>query len=73
VQALELHHQLLRFYNAFHADTRPANLKTAVKLQGREAGLPRPPMPSSSPEQIEALRRVVEKMARPLAMAGRQT
>ncbi len=73
MQALELHHQLLRFYNAFHADNRPANLKTAVKLQGREAGLPRPPMPPSSPEQVEKLRRVVESMGSPLAMAGRQT
>lgn len=70
-QALELHHQLLRFYNAFYADNRPANLKTALKLQGRDAGLPRPPMPPSTPEQVEKLRKVVETMGRPLATAGR--
>lgn len=70
-QALDLHHQLLRFYNAFYADNRPANLKTALKLQGRDAGLPRPPMPPSTPEQVEKLRKVVETMGRPLATAGR--
>ncbi|MDZ4801915.1 MAG: dihydrodipicolinate synthase family protein [Bryobacteraceae bacterium] len=71
VQALELHHQLLRFYNAFYADNRPANLKTALKLQGRDAGLPRPPMPPSTPEQVEKLRQVVETMGCPLATVGR--
>lgn len=69
--ALELHHNLLRFYNAFYADNRPANLKTALRLQGREAGLPRPPMPPSSPEQVEKLRQVIETMGRPLATVGR--
>jgi 4-hydroxy-tetrahydrodipicolinate synthase len=70
-QALHIHEQLLRFYNAFFADNRPANLKAAVKLQGREAGLPRPPMPPSSPEQIEKLKQALSAMGQPLAMAGR--
>ncbi len=70
-QALELHHQLLRFYNAFYADNRPANLKTALRLRGRDAGQPRPPMQPSSPEQVERLRQVVETMSRPLATAER--
>jgi 4-hydroxy-tetrahydrodipicolinate synthase len=71
VQALELHNQLLQFYNAFYADNRPANLKAALKLQGRDAGLPRSPMAPSSPEQVEKLRTALAAMSRPLATVGR--
>lgn len=69
--ALEIHERMLRFYNAFYADNRPANLKAALKLQGREAGLPRPPMPPSSPEQVERLKLVLASIGQPLELAGR--
>ena len=58
-RARELHHQLLRLWNAIDAPNLPANVKTAMKLQGREGGVPRAPMPVSSPEQIEAIRQAL--------------
>ena len=57
--ARELHRQLLRLWNAIDAPNLPANVKTAMKLQGREGGVPRAPMPVSSPEQTEAIRRAL--------------
>lgn len=53
--ALDLHHKLLRIWNALAGDNLPANVKSAIKLQGRVAGLPRSPMPISSPSQIAAI------------------
>lgn len=53
----EIHEALLRFWNAIFADNLPANVKTALALQGCDAGLPRAPMPATSPEtkaKIEA-------------------
>jgi 4-hydroxy-tetrahydrodipicolinate synthase len=55
-RARELHILLLRLWNAIEAPNLPANVRTAMKMQGREGGLPRPPMPVSSPEQTEAIR-----------------
>ena len=46
---------LLRVWNAIFANNLPANVKTAMKLQGRDGGLPRAPMPESSPAQAEAI------------------
>ena len=54
-RALEIHTMLLRVWNAIFADNLPANVKTAMKLQGRDGGLPRAPMPPSSPAQAEAI------------------
>ena len=54
--ALELHHHLLRIWNAIMADNLPANVKTALTLQGRPAGIPRLPMPESSAAQTQAIR-----------------
>ncbi|MCY3573716.1 MAG: dihydrodipicolinate synthase family protein [Chloroflexi bacterium] len=53
--ALELHGRLLPLWDAIMADNLPANVKTALALQGRPAGLPRMPMPASSPQQREAI------------------
>lgn len=53
--ALDLHHKLLRIWNALAGDNLPANVKSAIKLQGRVAGLPRSPMPISSPSQVAAI------------------
>ena len=49
--ALETHRKLLPIYNALEGDNMPANVKTALALQGRPAGAPRMPMPASSAEQ----------------------
>ena len=50
-----LHRQLLRIWNAIDGPNLPANVKTAMRLQGREGGFPRAPMPLSSPEQVKAI------------------
>ena len=55
VGALETHLQLLPIWNAIMDDNLPANVKTALALQGRPAGLPRMPMPASSGEQWAAI------------------
>ena len=59
VRALEFHKKLLRLWNAIEGDNLPANVKTALRLQGRQGGLPRAPMPESSPEQVEAIRQAL--------------
>jgi 4-hydroxy-tetrahydrodipicolinate synthase len=55
-RALDLHRKLLPLWNALMDDNLPANVKTAMDLQGRAGGRPRAPMPLSSQEQIEAIR-----------------
>jgi 4-hydroxy-tetrahydrodipicolinate synthase len=42
--ALDLHGKILRVWNAISGDRLPANVKCAIELQGRAAGLPRSPM-----------------------------
>lgn len=49
--AFATHRKLLPIFNALESDNMPANVKTALALQGRPAGLPRMPMPQSSAEQ----------------------
>jgi 4-hydroxy-tetrahydrodipicolinate synthase len=56
---LKLHKKLLRLWNALDAPNLPANVKTALQLQGRFGGAPRAPMPCSSPEQVEKIRRAL--------------
>ncbi|MCY4061995.1 MAG: dihydrodipicolinate synthase family protein [Chloroflexi bacterium] len=53
--AHDTHLKLLPIYNALEGDNMPANVKTALALQGRPAGLPRMPMPESSAEQRAAI------------------
>jgi len=53
--ALDAHLKLLPIYNALEGDNMPANVKTALALQGRPAGVPRMPMPESSAEQRAAI------------------
>ena len=55
-QALQLHKRLLRIWNAIEGPNLPANVKTAMEMQGRFGGRCRAPMPASSPEQREAIR-----------------
>lgn len=56
IQALDLHARLLKIWNALAGDNLPANVKYAMALQGRAAGVPRSPMPASSPAQRSAIR-----------------
>jgi 4-hydroxy-tetrahydrodipicolinate synthase len=53
--ALQTHLRLLPIWNAIMDDNLPANVKTALALQGRPAGVPRMPMPASSAEQRAAI------------------
>lgn len=59
--ALETHLKLLPIWNAIMADNLPANVKTALALQGRPAGVPRMPMPPSSAEQRAAIKAALEE------------
>lgn len=54
-RALRLHRYLLRVWNAIFDANLPANVKTAMALQGRSGGAPRAPMPASSPAQTAAI------------------
>jgi 4-hydroxy-tetrahydrodipicolinate synthase len=57
---LDLHAKLLRVWNAISGDNLPANVKCAMELQGRAAGLPRSPMGASSTKQIRAIRAALQ-------------
>lgn len=59
-QARLLHEKLLPLWNALLADNLPANVKCAQQMLGRSAGLPRPPMPASTPAQAAAIRAALE-------------
>lgn len=54
--ALRLHRRLLRLWDAIFDQNLPANVKTAMRLQGRRGGEPRSPMPASSEAQTAAIR-----------------
>ena len=55
-KAKGVHEKLLAIWNAINQDNLPANVKCAMRLQGRDGGLPRPPMPASSAEQEAEIR-----------------
>jgi 4-hydroxy-tetrahydrodipicolinate synthase len=54
--ARRLHKNLLRLWNALDAPNLPANVRAAMRLHGRQGGVPRPPMPASSPRQEASVR-----------------
>jgi 4-hydroxy-tetrahydrodipicolinate synthase len=58
--ALALHQRLLPLWDAISGDNLPANVKTAMELQGRPAGEPRAPMPKTSSAQATAIRAALE-------------
>ena len=58
--ARNLHEKLLVLWNALLGDNLPANVKCAQTLLGRKAGVPRAPMPASSPAQAAAIRAALE-------------
>ena len=68
--ALDTHWKLLPIFNAIEADNMPANVKTALALQGRPAGRPRMPMPVSSAEQRAAIEAALEAAGVQLAAAS---
>jgi 4-hydroxy-tetrahydrodipicolinate synthase len=53
--SIPLHKNLLRLWNAIEAPNLPANVRVAMRTQGREGGVPRPPMPVSSAGQAERI------------------
>ena len=55
--ALATHCKLLPIWNAIMDDNLPANVKTALALQGRPAGVARMPMPASSDRRSGRLSR----------------
>lgn len=63
-KAHDIHLALLRFWNAIVADNLPANVKTALAMQGVATGLPRAPMPASSAAQQAAIRRELDNVLR---------
>ena len=54
-QALNIHNRLLPVWNTIMDDNLPANVKTAMRWQGRDGGIPRAPMPASSEAQQAAI------------------
>ena len=54
--ALNLHNQLLRIWNAIAGSNLPACVKCAMELQGRTGGNTRAPMPAASAAQESAIR-----------------
>ena len=54
-QARALHEKLLPLWNAIFHDNLPANVKYCQEVTGRPAGVPRAPMPATSPVQTSAI------------------
>lgn len=62
-KALVLHEKLLPIWNAIGHDNvpnLPANVKCCQEMLGRPAGVPRAPMPASSPAQVTAIRAALQ-------------
>ena len=66
-RAKQMHQNLLGLWNTINYPNLPANVKTALRLQGRDAGFPRAPMPQSSQEQEEGIRRALAAGEVPVA------
>jgi len=61
--ARALHEKILPIWNSIGHDNvynLPANTKTCQELMGRKAGVPRAPMPASSPAQTSAIRTALQ-------------
>lgn len=56
VRGRALHEKLLPIWNAINADNLPANTRFCMQLQGRDGGVPRPPMPATPEEQQAPIR-----------------
>jgi 4-hydroxy-tetrahydrodipicolinate synthase len=60
VLALDLHQKILPVWNAIYDDNLPAKVKYCLELQGRPAGLPRPPMPATSESQAGPIKQALQ-------------
>lgn len=60
-RALQLHTGLLHVWNAIEAPNLPANVRTAMAMRGRNGGVPRHPMPPSSPAQTVRIRAALDR------------
>ena len=60
-EARRLHELLLPIWNAIDDDNLPANVKTAMRVQGRDGGLPRPPMHETTAAQEAAIRVALDR------------
>ena len=69
-RAKRLHESLLGLWNGIDHPNLPANVKTALRLQGRDGGFPRDPMPQSSPEQAQEIRLALAAMRRAGALVS---
>ena len=65
--ALDLHGKILRVWNAIAGDRLPANVKCAIELQGRAAGLPRAPMGVPSARERAAIHSALEAAGLPVS------
>lgn len=63
-KGLEIHGAMLRLWNTISADNLPANIKTSLALQGVPTGVPRMPMPATTPEQLAHIRRELDNVLR---------
>ncbi len=52
---LEIHRQLLPLWNALNGDNLPATVRACMRLQGRDGGVPRAPMPEADESQVAAI------------------
>jgi 4-hydroxy-tetrahydrodipicolinate synthase len=59
--AIRLHKNLLRLWNAIDAPNLPANVRVAMRLHGRDGGVPRPPMPESSEWQVSRIHEAFQR------------
>lgn len=59
--ATHLHKDLLRLWNAIDAPNLPAMVRATMRMRGRNGGVPRSPMPPSSPAQDERVREALAK------------
>lgn len=59
-KGLAIHTAMLTFWNAMVGDNLPANIKTSIALQGFDAGLPRAPMPATTPAQRERMKAAMD-------------
>lgn len=63
VTAARLHRQLTPLFKALFVETNPGPVKTAVTLQGLDAGPVRPPLAESAPATVDLLRRALAQMS----------
>jgi 4-hydroxy-tetrahydrodipicolinate synthase len=59
--ALKIHLGLTRVFDVLSTTTNPIPIKAALELLGHPVGPPRLPLPPATPEEIEAIRRVLER------------